>query len=412
MNVFKNILIFLFALFGLTVTAQNLLPNADFEMGDFTNWTAKNGSWNVETGNVITWLNEDFEDTSQAIIDTYFLDPNTCNNLPSIPPGGGKYVAKLGNNVKGHQAEALAYKLTVTPENALFLYRYAVVFEEPDHDEADQPFFELAIRSLSGEVLDSTCGYMKMISGKNMEAFRSCTVPKEGDKKGKTSLVRYKPWSTVAVDLTAYIGQTVQLEFVNADCSHGGHWAYSYMEAFTASFELSVKACEQDGFATLEAPVGFTSYLWNTGDTSRILKVDNPQNGAAYYCDMFTLPECSLRLEGTIQIEKQNISSVDVSTCRGTPKTLTATGASSFVWSNNLGTAASVVVNPIIDTKYTVTALGNSTCGDVTEFNVKVNALPTITTINGSICEGEPFDLYAFEPSNTHGAMAPAWAHL
>jgi hypothetical protein len=54
---------------------------------------------------------------------------------------------------------------------------------------------------------------------------------------------------------------------------------------------------------------------------------------------------------------------------------LTASGATSYVWSGNGGNSASVTVNPIIDlpTTYTVTGTNASGCSKTAEVTVQVN---------------------------------------
>jgi len=377
------------------VYAQNASVNSDFELGNFTGWTAKTGARNKTTG-AVTWTGYSFASTRQTIISANAYDPYTCNKLETRPAGTGNFVARLGNALNGGQAEALTYTMAVTAANALFFYRYAVVFEEPDHALYEQPFFELSIKTSSGTVLDSTCGYFKTIAGLEMSAFDSCTYVYTsindgggGGTYGQTRLVRFKPWTTVAVDLSKYIGQTIQLEFVNADCSRGGHWAYSYMEALTNKMEILVKACSGDSTATLTAPSGFASYLWSNGDTARSIVIKNPVYGTTMTCNMTTTTSCSVMLSAIINVEHLTISPVDTSVCLGKSATLSVNGTYSYTWSNGLGTGSSKTVTPTGTTIYTVTATSESGCSVSGQSTVSVNLLPVVQAVKPtSFCAG------------------------
>ena len=39
--------------------------------------------------------------------------------------------------------------------------------------------------------------------------------------------VFYKNWTSVSIDLTHYIGQTVSITFQTYDCALGGHFGYA-----------------------------------------------------------------------------------------------------------------------------------------------------------------------------------------
>ncbi|MGD0711932.1 MAG: T9SS type A sorting domain-containing protein [Bacteroidales bacterium] len=72
--------------------------------------------------------------------------------------------------------------------------------------------------------------------------------------------------------------------------------------------------------------------------------------------------------------------------CAGTPTTLTASGASTYLWSDGLGTSATIVVSPTVTTTYTVT--GTTTGGTGTaSIVITVNASPSpVITAGSSIC--------------------------
>lgn len=71
------------------------------------------------------------------------------------------------------------------------------------------------------------------------------------------------------------------------------------------------------------------------------------------------------------------VSSLSVS-CKGNPVKLTASGATSYSWSNG-ASSSSITVSPTITTSYTVTGTGTNTCTKKTVFTQSVNACAGIS---------------------------------
>ncbi|MBL7778801.1 MAG: T9SS type A sorting domain-containing protein [Chitinophagales bacterium] len=92
--------------------------------------------------------------------------------------------------------------------------------------------------------------------------------------------------------------------------------------------------------------------------------------------------------------------------CSGLNITLTASGGNSYVWSNSLGTNASVTVSPSTNTTYSVTVTGAGNCTATASQTVSVQTTPT-AGISGvsSVCEGNTFTLTAT------GGNSYAWAN-
>ena len=197
------------------VQSQSSCTNSDFELGNFTGWTGELGSCCPisTTPSVIV-------SGRHTIMSGTATDPNTCNNVPVVAPGG-TYSARLGNANNGRQAEKLTYTIPVVDaSNALFIYKYAVVLQDPSHTAVDQPRFELKILNASGQVIDPVCGYYLVVADDNIPGFQNC------------GSVVYKNWTTVGIDLTPYIGQQISLVFATGDCDLGGHYGYAYLDAY------------------------------------------------------------------------------------------------------------------------------------------------------------------------------------
>ncbi|MCK9562588.1 MAG: PKD domain-containing protein [Bacteroidales bacterium] len=395
-NGFKILYITIFEVFLLHsfcyAQFETSSENSDFESGNFSNWTGATGYWvdgKTDYARIVINREDNLVDGRQTIISELEYDKYTCGQLPTLPPDGGKYVAKLGNDINGAQVEQLKYSLAVTEENALFLYKYAVVFEDPGHEHNHQPFFDLRILNENNDLIDSVCGYNHIISGEGAVGFNLCEVT-ELDPRGRlrTKTIRWKPWTTVALDLTPYIGQTVTLEFTNADCSEGGHWSYAYMEVVTGSMEISVTACDYDLNATLEAPPGFSAYEWNTGETTRSIIVNQFVEGDIFECAMTSIPGCDVTLQVPVYREHVSVSARDTSVCLGGSVTLHASGAHTYLWSHDLGTSSVVTVSPKNTTTYMLVGGSEAGCLDTAYITVTVFEPPLLEIVANEPCAG------------------------
>ena len=240
------------------VQSQSSCTNSDFELGNFTGWTGELGSCCpiATTPSVIV-------SGRHTIMTGTARDPNTCNTVPVVAPGG-TYSARLGNAINGRQAEKLTYTIPVVDaSNALFIYKYAVVLQDPSHTAVDQPRFELKILNASGQVIDPVCGYYLVVADDNIPGFQTC---------GGTV---YKNWTTVGIDLTPYIGQQISMVFATGDCDLGGHYGYAYIDAYCTALRINTNFCVGSSSVTLSAPVGF-SYLWSNGATTPSITINNP----------------------------------------------------------------------------------------------------------------------------------------
>lgn len=106
------------------------------------------------------------------------------------------------------------------------------------------------------------------------------------------------------------------------------------------------------------------------------------------------------------------VSANPSSICVGASATLSANGASSYVWSTG-GTGTSVVVSPSVTTVYSVTGTSASGCTAVASVTVNVLPLPSVSVspASPSICIGSSVNLtasgassYTWQPGSLAGA--------
>ena len=138
---------------------------------------------------------------------------SVVNTLPVVRFGGGSYSLKLGNKQNGKGAERVVQTVTVT--GSCLSFWYALVFENPNHNYNDQPFFMFRLFDSSHNLIDSFV----------REASNSSFFSQH------TGGVVYRDWTKYTVDLGCeYEGKTVTIEFTTADCRLGGHFGYAYID--------------------------------------------------------------------------------------------------------------------------------------------------------------------------------------
>lgn len=230
---------------GNNPTPQQSCTNIDFESGNLNGWNATSG-YNPLYNSLGCCQN-----AGGAQVVTSGAGTDICGGFPVVA-SGGSFSVRLGNNGTGGIADRLEQTFNVTASNANFTYKYAVVFEDPGHALADQPKFEIEMLDSNG--LQIPCTYYNVAAGQNIPGFVNST---------NCANVVYKPWTSVSVDLTSYIGQNVTIRFTTYDCALGGHYAYAYIDGSCIDFNITQSGILCQGSTIqLNAPAGFAAYNW------------------------------------------------------------------------------------------------------------------------------------------------------
>lgn len=174
----------------------------------------------------------------------------------------------------------------------------------------------------------------------------------------------------------------------------------------------------QGGDVTLTAPIGFSSYVWSTGETGRSVVV---RSTGTYWVRVTDANGCSNSSDTvSISVFPSTLPIITLSGpttfCEGGSVTLTApAGFSAYLWSTGQTTQSIQVTK---SGTYTVTiADGNGCTGTSTEIDVFVNPKPApVLTLIGStnICNGDTVEVRApagyvsYTWTSTTGATYPA----
>ena len=262
--------------------------NIGFESGTLANWDCAIGSIS-QTGNMAP-------NAVRPAFLTLVSSPPFPTQHTVIPPGGKDFyggfstnapngsdnVVQLGNDFPGRGAERISYTIDVPAnvEDYSIIFNYAVVFESPSHQYDEQPKFTARVFDVSSNTT-TECGSFEFVASGGLPGFKDSPQrsrnPSGGGGGGGGGAgpvpVLYKEWSPVLVNLSAYLGRRIRLEFTTNDCSLGGHFGYAYID-FDENCSIPVTGnitCPDVESITLKTLTGFFGYRWYNAETSELL---------------------------------------------------------------------------------------------------------------------------------------------
>ena len=368
MKVFKLLVAFMcFILLqsNSLVYAANSYVNLGFQSGKFTGWTGYTwryyGTDNGATGTKTAKVQVSLPNARRQVLisDTTAYDTNTGGALRKVPKGY-LFSARLGDEIitsdgkpRGWE-QSMQYKLTVDSTNSLLILKFACVLQyASDHTALQEPRFKLTLLDPSGNTISSCTNYDVYSTSGTVKGFQTYTPSGQN-----SSPVKWRDWTTVGADLSAYKGQNITIEFMSADCTGQYHFGYAYFVADCQSMSISTKYCTGSDTAKLKAPEGFESYKWkNAGNsvvgTNQILQVLKPTDGDTYKCVLTSATGCTDSLTTTIwkYDPKANFSVTPVkcndSIYQVAFKNLSTTnrGSLSYLW--DFGDSTDSVASPI-----------------------------------------------------------------
>jgi len=158
------------------------------------------------------------------------------------------------------------------------------------------------------------------------------------------------------------------------------------VDVFTQTLTVSNSTAICLGSSVTLNASGGTTYLWSNGGTGSSIFV-YPSVSTLYTVSAVTvINNMSCNSTGSVNLTiNPNPTVTAVLTrsviCRGESTILTANGANTYVW-NNTATTTSFVINPIINTNYTVTGTNLNGCKGTGTVQIKVNTCTGISELN------------------------------
>ena len=412
---------------GNSVYAQTpYCKNLGFELGNFSNWIGY--TWRYSEAADAMWINTNpapgFVSRRHTIMsDTSAYDANTGYALRKIPKGY-KYSARLGDEIISSDGsprcwnQSLRYTMTIDSSNALLILKFALVLQYAvTHTEINEPRFKLTLYDSNGNVLPDCSNYDVYASNKYVKGFKTYLPP------GSKPPVEWRDWTTVGANLLKYVGQTITVEFMAADCREHYHYGYAYFLAECHPMYITTKFCENDTSAVLIAPDGFEKYEWKNSsgtlvDTVRIINLKVPDQKTSYTCTLTSATGCVVTLQTKVvkYIPKADFSSFMLDCNSNTVQFINSStktnGTLLYNWIFDDGNTAAIKNPP-----YTISSSGMhmvtlilsnppSSCTDTLTKNIE-SFSPPLVGINGdsTYCHGLSTTLKAY------GAYEYTWSN-
>ncbi len=291
---FKSLVI-IFLLLSARSFAQSLPPNIGFEDGSLNGWNCKAGTIagqgfdvtkNAYTSSIITIGTSPPIEGRHTLLsrsaDGNKVDP--YGKFPVVCPNGSNYSVRLGNDNVNHEAESITYSFFVPTESSLayaITFNYAVVLQNPKHEEYEQPRFTARIYDVSADKYVS-CPSFDFIASPNLPGFKKAAGSFK-DSDNVESPVYYKDWSTATLDLHQYLGKQMRIEFTTNDCVYSRHFGYAYIDIDEGKLAAPIQGatyCPGQKSVMLKGPEGFADYEWYSEDLSQ--KLSTGQNFELY----------------------------------------------------------------------------------------------------------------------------------
>ncbi|MGZ3939610.1 MAG: hypothetical protein ACXVLT_13440, partial [Flavisolibacter sp.] len=239
-------------------------PNIDFETGTFDGWTCYTGytaavnnanEINLSVSAPVLGDRHTMYTANSGLRDPYGGFSVNC-------PNGSSHSIRLGNDRGGGEAEGISYEFTIPANRNTYslMYYYAVVFQDPNHLEFQQPRMVVEITDVTDNQLISCSSLTFVPYGANvLPGFFVSNI--SGDDG---TPIWCKDWSAVTIDLNNHAGKTIKLFFKTADCTFRRHFGYAYIDVNSECSDEFVGAsyCRDDSAVNVVGPYGYEKYTW------------------------------------------------------------------------------------------------------------------------------------------------------
>jgi gliding motility-associated-like protein len=253
-----------------SAVAQDCPANIDFESGTFDGWTCYTGFVTGNGINQITLFPSGGPQPERHTMYSSFPGDGVdyYGGFPINCPNGSGHSIRLGNSFGGGEAEGISYEFTIPANQNYYslIYNYAVVFQDPDHEEYQQPRMEIEIMNVTDGVLIDCSSFTFIPFGNILPGFFQSPNP------GADTPVWCKDWTAVSINLNGHAGKTIRLFFKTADCTFRRHFGYAYIDVNSECSGTFVGAayCPDDTLVNVVAPYGYESYTWFNSSFTQI----------------------------------------------------------------------------------------------------------------------------------------------
>ncbi len=322
---------------------------------------------------------------------------NTGNTInPLIPNMFGSNFLRLNSGMNDNSIEKASKTFVVTQSNALFQVAYIGVFST-GHTCCDAGAFQIKLTNVTANTLIACPGFSA--SGPSTQCSPTTTVNYFDvgtlAPSTTTSTLVFNKWRVTSMDLSAYIGLTIQVDIIASDCTTGGHYGYAYVDAQCSPLTVSLNGmpfpvvqannfpfppgppsvtlsvCTATSAFSLTAPNGLGPYSWlgpqvgppfttpsmsnqtfTTFVNGTVTLVTNPEGGCGPTTTsvvvMYSTPYPTLPVTSSV--------------CIGTSVDFVLSPINSYSLNNVATTSNTINVLPTASSIYTITASNSPTC--------------------------------------------------
>ena len=387
--------------------------NLNFETGTTTNWRSTSYPFypyqtpmygDPPAPPPIKWVGQVVNNTSTV--------GTQCTNgvdnyggFPVVAPDGGQYSFLLNNDSAGGKLCDLSVmeSFVVTPNNASYTFRFAAVLQDVGHTDSTKPYFII-------EITGNFQAYI-MLFDTSLTGWQTSSVD---------STVRYLPWTTASVNLSAFMGSTIYIHMLTNDCADGAHFGYAYVDATCSDFKItsSNPLCTIGDSTMLSGPPGMKNYMWlgpKIGNAST-LTTNIPGTYTLITNSLLSIPEFNAFLPADtfyyhLAIDSVTSSFIVSNVCSNDTGFFFdhSTGApNDWIWNFGDGTTLLHVQNPthVYNTSgiYTPQLITKNACGvsDTVYSNIYVDLPVSVSfTIQKDSTQPHVWNVYPNYPSGT-----------
>jgi subtilisin-like proprotein convertase family protein len=210
--------------------------------------------------------------------------------------------------------------------------------------------------------------------------------------------------STGSFSISPTSTTTYTVTISNGNCSDTDDITVEVRPSPALSINPDITLCTGENAALTATGTGTgLQYAWSNGNTGNTLSV-SPATTTLYTATVTNSVNCTATATTNVIVTPLPVANAgaDRGICVGNAIALTATGGTTYLWSNG-GTTADISPSPTVNTTYTVTVTANG-CSATDVVSVTVNNLPVPTiSRDTAVCAGQ------FVALNAGGGTSYVW---
>ena len=202
-----------------TTGQANNCENVGFEDGNMSGWKISYGTI-ANDGSFVIYTNEINGTVENEHIITNKNSGNDPkiyqDNIPMVAPGSD-YSVRIGNVTRGSKFDRLQKTFTVSADNTLFQYKFAIILQDDANGHANyqKPGFNVKLTDESGQEVGCSFYDIQLEPQTVADGFKT-----QND-------LQYRNWTTVAMDLRNYVGRKLTVEVTVHGCTRMRHFGYA-----------------------------------------------------------------------------------------------------------------------------------------------------------------------------------------